>query len=419
MLSVTPYNLDLTASDRANYVESKSHTMIRSANGTQLLLLDCGCFYEKGLILVDAATNQTILPSQYRFGGFMKAVSDISADRAWQYMILTDTALSSTVKVTCQAVGGIYSMTSKTLKAALDDLDTTTDPVSWVDDVTDKPLLYTPDIHDEYGFQMYGLEYLTDELLKNREAIRKGDRAMWDDAYNRINDIKEILLAIDKATEDGLTEHIADMNNPHMNTHGQIGAFGKAELDTFREQLVLQAYNAIYVALVNTGTPNVNALTNTLTAHINTSGTVPHSLTRTQVGAAAASEADQLPNLSGQYGVNLATLMGNFVKRDGDSYMNNGGFGYFGDRYNTAFFYTRVESNGFVVIGMCLGNQYDSGDADSGNCFRIELNTGSYTLYFYLINTEILRMTSADRIMKISDIEALIAQANCKCACDW
>jgi hypothetical protein len=59
MLSVTPYNLDLTASDRANYVESKSHTMIRSANGTQLLLVDCGCVYERGLILVDAATNDS------------------------------------------------------------------------------------------------------------------------------------------------------------------------------------------------------------------------------------------------------------------------------------------------------------------------------------------------------------------------
>lgn len=415
MLSVTPYILDLTASDRANFVDSKSHTMIRSANGTQLLLIECGCFYETGLKIVDTATNKTLTVSQYRLGGFMKAVSDMSADRAWRYLVITDAAISSTVLVSCQAVGGVYSMTSKTLEAALGELDDQTDPINWLTDVTDKPLLYTPSEHDEYSFQLYGLEYITDELEKIRQSVKRGDRAMWDDAYNRINTVKNLLSTIDKASEDALNAHIADMNNPHNNTYGQIGAFGKADLDALREQLVLQAYNTIYVPLVQTNNPSVNGLTAALQAHIN-QGAGAHNLTLDQVGAAPASSANVFESNAWAYTDALNALMNNYLWRDGPSSMDNGGFGAYWDTSHTAYLYSRIEPNGFVVIGLCLGDQYESGNNAN---FRIEFNTGSYTLYFYLLGSEILKMTSADRIMKISDVEALIAQANCKCDCDW
>jgi len=107
--------------------------------------------------------------------------------------------------------------------------------VAW-GDIKGKPSLFKPTPHDHDVGDLYGWEYVVNQLTKIREAILISDKAVHEEiirvfdanATSLDEDIEQVKITI----LDRLSQHTARTDNPHGTTKAQAGPRASPKLPT-------------------------------------------------------------------------------------------------------------------------------------------------------------------------------------------
>ncbi len=275
------HELDLTGVSPNNLVANEPHTM--KARNRRIVVPLYGGFYCESLVITDTVTGRTLVDNQdYIVDDFLQVPMDLSGKEIATTIVVINKAISSTVSLTYQTIGGLYSVNADELKQQIETLKLDNRPVLW-DNILGKPDAYPPTPHMHDIGDAYGFEYIVHVLERIRQAILLGNSAelalIWD-ALNAIDltDLKAHLLDKNNPHDvtlkqlDGLTEaeiidlirknaqdlteflnHLKDKNNPHDVTAAQVDAYTIKETKDLLENL-----RVALTALINTHANNKN-----------------------------------------------------------------------------------------------------------------------------------------------------------------
>ena len=259
------HELDLTGVSPNNLVANEPHTM--KARNRRIVVPLYGGFYCESLVITDTVTGRTLVDNQdYIVDDFLQVPMDLSGKEIATTIVVINKAISATVSLTYQTVGGLYSVNADELKQQIETLKLDNRPVLW-DNILGKPDAYPPTPHMHDIGDAYGFEYIVHVLERIRQAILLGNSAelalIWD-----------ALNAIDLTD---LKAHLLDKNNPHDVTLKQIGGLTEAEI----------------IDLIRKNAQDLTELLNHLKDKNN-----PHDVTAAQVDAYTIKETkDLLENL--------------------------------------------------------------------------------------------------------------------------
>ena len=278
------HELDLTGVSPNNLVANEPHTM--KARNRRIVVPLYGGFYCESLVITDTVTGRTLVDNQdYIVDDFLQVPMDLSGKEIATTIVVINKAISPTVSLTYQTIGGLYSVNADELKQQIETLKLDNRPVLW-DNILGKPDAYPPTPHMHDIGDAYGFEYIVHVLERIRQAILLGNSAelalIWD-ALNAIDltDLKahlldknnphdttlqqlggltetEILDLIRKNAQD-LTEllnHIKDKNNPHDTTADQVDAFNRKETRDLIEALRVAIVKLIDTHVSNKSNPH-------------------------------------------------------------------------------------------------------------------------------------------------------------------
>lgn len=275
------YPLDKTGTSITNKVVGE----IREINSTRerAFVPAAGPFYADSMVITNNATGKVLVPvdDYILCQPFQQAALRTGKDVECVIWLKTDVPIE--VKIDYQVVGGEYSFNIDALLQMIQEIDLDGRPVTW-GSIIGRPTAYpaAPHIHD-IG-DTYGWEYVVFQLEGIRNAILVGDEASHDELRQQMQAMRADLEAEIAAVDKKITNHIADLNNPHQTTKAQVGLSDVAN------------YPPATTAEANAGTVNnrymTPATTNVLIsrlvkeamdAHIADKNN-PHGVTKAQVG---------------------------------------------------------------------------------------------------------------------------------------
>jgi hypothetical protein len=250
--SSTIYPEDPTGSLASNKITGEQQTLSPVASTTtkfRLIVPTYAPFFvgTDVVTLTDPQGNVTTLT---RFKDYYPSYVFISASRACALPIaggltFLNNNLVGTLSLTYQTLGGNWTLDINTLTDIVANATVNPITVSW-EDVTDLPEIFPPVNH------IWDVE----------------DMVGADDIVSAIDAITDSVL---QGGQQGLAEHEADHNNPHVTTAAQVGAYTTTQSD---------ANLAAASATLNS---NINTVQSNLNAHeVNYAN--PHQVTATQVG---------------------------------------------------------------------------------------------------------------------------------------
>lgn len=220
---IVKYALDLTGKSTDNLVLNEPHDLSQNAgNDLRAFVLNNGSFYTRDLVVRNADGDRLEKNTDYIATYLYEAASKRTGLEVCGALVIKNPNVSSTVYVDYQCVGGDYAQNTDALNQVLAALDEDDQPVEW-GNITGKPKDYRPGEHFHALWELYGFEYMVDELERITQAIMVGDQAamdsirdyaksLYDDNLDRINDL-----------EGRLDAHISDDRNPHSVTKAQVG----------------------------------------------------------------------------------------------------------------------------------------------------------------------------------------------------
>lgn len=165
MPHVVTLALDRTGQALTNLITDEEHTL---ANTTKRLVIPrYGSFFKDSLVVKDSA-GTTIDPSKYEVDTLYQDAS-LYGLPIFNYILITDATISKNIKITYQALGGLYSTHNPNLLQWFNEHQRTGQTEDWAN-IEDKPKRYRPSEHKQHIKDLYGAEYLQKPL----ELIAKG-----------------------------------------------------------------------------------------------------------------------------------------------------------------------------------------------------------------------------------------------------
>ena len=218
------HELDLTGVSPNNLVANEPHTM--KARNRRIVVPLYGGFYCESLVVTDTVTGRALIDNQdYIVDDFLQVPMDLSGKEIATTIVVINKAVSATVSLTYQTIGGLYSVNADELKQQIETLKLDNRPVLW-DNIIGKPDAYPPAPHMHDIGDAYGFEYIVHVLERIRQAILLGNSAELDLIWEHLNNLNF----------DEFKKHIADKNNPHDTTLQQLGGLTETEiLDLIRK----------------------------------------------------------------------------------------------------------------------------------------------------------------------------------------
>jgi hypothetical protein len=217
MVDITKLPIDFKGTLASNLRTGEEH-VLNKANGrvNRMFTPDFGAFYTESLVVRTAAGVPLIRDQDYVVTYYYPDLGELSSKEVCAIIVITNPAISNTVRITYQAVGGPYALSIKELKVVLDETEAAPEKIKWTD-IVNKPLQFTPDPdHTHEYWQLYGLESTNVNLDLLGKAWEKGRKSLIDE--NRIYYQNYILLA--QAAVDAyrlkVQAHITDKDNPHQ-----------------------------------------------------------------------------------------------------------------------------------------------------------------------------------------------------------
>jgi hypothetical protein len=175
---VYKYPLDLTGQSPNNLIPSEVHNL--ALNKNRAFVCNYGPFYTKSVVIVDVASGKTLVPyTDYLALQLYPDATEQSGLEVCGIILVINPAISNTVQLTCQVVGGQYSDNAYALQQMINDLSLNDQVVQWAQ-IIGKPSEYPPAPHLHSVDDVYGWEYLASAIDDLRMAILTGNQATID-----------------------------------------------------------------------------------------------------------------------------------------------------------------------------------------------------------------------------------------------
>lgn len=161
--------LDLTGTSADNLIADEEHILDQGQK--RLIIPKYGSFFEAGLKLFHPVLARDLVKdTEYMIVELYQKASLETGKAVFNAIIITDQTLDGSVMVDYQALGGPFMANNEELLAWVN--ATLVNPISiaW-DDLKDKPREFNPEEHYQHIRDLYGTEYLVDELKRIEEAI--------------------------------------------------------------------------------------------------------------------------------------------------------------------------------------------------------------------------------------------------------
>ncbi|QVD49377.1 hypothetical protein LUCX_307 [Xanthomonas phage vB_XciM_LucasX] len=275
--------LDLTGEAATNLVAAEQRT-IGAPGSSRAIVPTRGPFYTRRLVVRNKTTGVELIPdTDYRPVHMFLAASQRACQEICSVLLFLPTCQATEVEFDYQAIGGDYSSSVSMIEQMLASLDLDNRTVLW-GDIIGAPEYFPPTAHLHDIGDVYGFEYVVVALEQIRRAILLGDQAAFDEQRQYIDLRDNELRALIQSAQNGLGEHINNTSNPHQTTKGQVG-LGAVENYPVATQVQAEAgtSNVVYMTALTTKQAIAAQVGGAFNAHVaNTNN--PHQVTKGQVG---------------------------------------------------------------------------------------------------------------------------------------
>lgn len=333
------YPLDRTGIATTNKIVNEARSVGREVY--RALAPYAGAFFSASMVVTDQATGTALtLNTDYKLlYPYQEAELEIGKPICTIVQILN--ASITDVYLTYQCVGGPYTTARDVLVQMITDLQQDDRAVTW-DAILGKPTEFNPSKHLHSATDLYGMEYVVLALEELVQAVYTGDVSSHDVLYNYIDRVKaamdtEIAALQDSDTDiraqlealstriDGVvtsvtavntrvTNHLADISNPHQVTKAQVGL---DLVENYRPATQTEATAGTALNVLMTplrGWQQIAQYTATNITPVITSHTTnynnPHQVTATQVGLGNVQNFAQVRRGGGTGMLNNVVMLG-------------------------------------------------------------------------------------------------------------
>lgn len=261
------YPLDITGINVDNFVSSEPHILpvlnIRSVSPTY------GAYYTSSLVVTDTQNSKRLIRGiHYVCVELLEAVTLLYGQEICYLILITDPTVSSKISVDYQALGGPYTRSADAIINLYNQFNNDGRPVNWPD-ILNKPDRFNPTEHLHDIGDVYGFEYLVNELERVRQAILLADAPVFEQVLDYIDrQIKQLVdIIINKVNE---ASALYDVNRIPLVTptfKGLMSPLDKVRLDSINsatgnrvKQYVLVPANGLVYKNSFTFTPLVKGI---------------------------------------------------------------------------------------------------------------------------------------------------------------
>lgn len=174
---------DRTGASSANLVSNEPHTLT-SNRDTKLIIPKYGAFYSESLKVysVDPSTQaltELSKDTHYIATEMLHKTTKLVGKSVCTVILILPSVAGSQFEIRYQALGGHDQYNRDILLSNLGSLTINNPTVDWAD-IPNKPKEYPPAPHLQDALDLYGLEYVTDQLDQIKYAINTTDEAIHD-----------------------------------------------------------------------------------------------------------------------------------------------------------------------------------------------------------------------------------------------
>lgn len=279
--SIYRFPLDPTGTNVNNLVVAEPHTLQNRA--IRIVVPLYGAFFTDSLVIRDVTSGITLNTTQYSVGELYEFPTARYGKEICGVILIKDTAVSSNIEITYQALGGEYITNTGALVSLLETIDLDNRPVAWPD-IIGKPSGYNPALHLHDIGDVYGFEYVVHQLERIRSAILIGDEYGHDEIRRYVDTRVNSLNSAIQTNTTNINNHLINTNNPHNTnkTHVGLGSVENFSIATQAEAEAGTVSNR-YMTPLRVAQAITFRIGNTVNAHIARTDN-PHSTTKAQVG---------------------------------------------------------------------------------------------------------------------------------------
>ena len=176
MLTLLP--LDLKGTKASNKVQNESRTLVKvTGQKNRVLIPRFGAFFNDASLRIFDGVRRLVPGTDYTTTYLYRDMSKLASKPIYAFIVITNEAVSNTVVLNYQAVGGSFALNTDELSDMLDALDPSDFTVAY-EDIRNKPTAFNPkDHYDEY-WQLYGADNTITVLNRVRDLLGSNDDAM-------------------------------------------------------------------------------------------------------------------------------------------------------------------------------------------------------------------------------------------------
>ena len=143
-------------------------------------------FYVASLRVYDGVTQQPLTASQYSIPMISQEATLRMGQAVADSFIIEDETVASTVKITYQALGGLYQNNIANVVSIFETFLNDNRAIDWVTGVYGKPNEYPPTEHPHAVADLFGFEALTFVLEQIRQAILLGNTPAYEMIFESV-----------------------------------------------------------------------------------------------------------------------------------------------------------------------------------------------------------------------------------------
>jgi hypothetical protein len=221
------YPLDLSGESRNNFVTGEPHAI--GTMPVRIVAPRQGLFFGQSVQVVDAFTQHTLLPLQYRFQFLHEHATRLTGREVDAVIVITDPGVSPNVLITYQALGGNYS---QPLAAITDEITALSDDTRGVAfrDITNRPDTYPPVPHLHAIGDTYHWDYIVTAIEMLMAIVSLSETASYDTILDFIDQQVNLRDGDIANLAQQLVAHITNYNNPHQTTLAQVDMYSAAQV---------------------------------------------------------------------------------------------------------------------------------------------------------------------------------------------
>jgi len=250
------YPLDPSGVNPDNYINSEPHTLDNLR--VRALAPTYGGYFTESLRIFDNVTNNLLVRGvQYFCSELLQFETEIYAKEICNIIVITDPAVSSSVRIDYQALGGPYTRSADAIVNLYNLFQNDTRPVSWPD-IINKPDAFAPGPHLHDIGDVYGFEYLVGAMERIRNAILLADVPAFEKVLNYVTtEIKNIRQTFSSQINQlSALSDISQLPVATPLTNGTMSAADKVALNGLRKTFTNRAKQGItpVIGVVNKNT---------------------------------------------------------------------------------------------------------------------------------------------------------------------